>query len=684
MPYVIAIDIGGTFTDLVACDVDSGKVAYTKSPTTYDQLGDAIFDCIRKAALNASDASFVKHGTTLVINALLQRSGARTALLTTSGFRDVLEIGRGNRTQPFNLRFHRDPPLIPRELRLEIDERVDGSGRVHTPLAVSKLPELAQTLRSLDVEALAISFLNSYLTPEHEQQAAAELRRLLPNVFISTGTELTREWHEFERTATVAANAYVGPQVSNYIADFDKGLRNTGFSGSLLLMGSHGGVISAERGCREPITLVESGPVGGCIGAARYGQSLGIDNLVAFDMGGTTSKCAMIERGRYAVESIYHIGGPDNGFPIRGNVIDILEVGVGGGSIAWLDGQQRLNVGPRSAASMPGPACYARGGTEPTVTDANLLLGRLDADNFLAGEMQLDARLARNAMLHRLAGALGYKDSNADVSAAKGVLTIANLVMSSIIKKVSIARGYDPRDFALFCYGGGGPLHGIELARALKIPRVIVPPEPGNFSALGMLLADPRLDMARTVIVKLDAEQLQKVEVAFAELEAEGRAALKREFGEGTVTIEREAEMRYKGQQHSIKIRIAEDDDVVRLRGRFDQEYLRRYGHANATAEVQIVVLHSLATLHLKQPEIARLARIGGAGKTAELEVRPVYFLEEDRFLATRIYDRYALGPGFTGAGPAVVVEYGSSTLIGPGDTFQVGKLGEIDIVCHH
>ena len=245
---------------------------------------------------------------------------------------------------------------------------------------------MAEALRSERVESLAISFLNSYLKPDHEQAAAAELRRLLPDVFVTTGTELTREWHEFERTATAAANAYVGPQVSKYIAEFDAGLRSSGFNGSLLLMGSHGGVISAERGCREPITLVESGPVGGCIGAANYGHLLGVDNLVAFDMGGTTAKCALIERGRYAVELIYHVGGPDAGFPIRGNVIDILEVGVGGGSIAWLDDQRRLNVGPRSTGSMPGPACYGRGGAEATVTDANLLLGRLDPDNFLAAK----------------------------------------------------------------------------------------------------------------------------------------------------------------------------------------------------------------------------------------------------------------------------------------------------------
>jgi N-methylhydantoinase A len=539
-------------------------------------------------------------------------------------------------------------------------------------------------LQEAGVEALAISFLNSYLTPDHEQLAAAEMRRLLPGVFITTGTELAREWHEFERTATAAANAYVGPQVSKYIAEFDSELRRGGFAGSLLLMGSHGGVIAAERGCAEPITLVESGPVGGCIGAASYGHLLGVDNLVAFDMGGTTAKCAMIERGRYAVESLYHIGGPDAGFPIRGNVIDILEVGVGGGSVAWLDDQRRLNVGPRSAGSMPGPACYGRGGGEPAVTDANLVLGRLDPGNFLGGEMRLETGKAREVLERRIAGPLGYQGEDAVTRAAKGVLTIANLTMSSIIKKVSIARGYDPRDFALFCYGGGGPLHGIELARALKIPRVIVPPEPGNFSAVGMLLADPRLDTARTYVVRLNADNLAKLVAVFGELEAEGRDALRREFGGGRITVEREAEMRYKGQHHSIKIPLAETDDAGKLRARFDQEYQRRYGHANPAAEAEVVVLHSLATLHMNRPDVARLARPDSGRQTAELEMRPIFFLEEDCFLPTQVYDRYALKPGFNGQGPALIVEYGSSTIIGPSDTFTIGKLGEIDIVCNH
>ena len=686
MSYIIAVDIGGTFTDLVACDVATGAVAFTKSPTTYGNLGAAIFDCIRKARLDAREASFVKHGTTLVINALLQRSGAKTALVTTKGFRDVLEVGRGNRTQPFNLRFHREPPLIPRELRFEADERMEASGNVRTPLATDALAGLADALRTEKVDALAISFLNSYVNPAHEQAAAKTLRKLLPGVFVTTGSELTREWHEFERTATVAANAFVGPQVSHYIAEFDGELRAGGFEGSLLLMGSHGGMISAERGCREPITLVESGPVGGCIGAAAFGSALGIDNLVAFDMGGTTAKCAMIERGRYAVESIYYIGGPDAGFPIRGNVIDILEVGVGGGSIAWLDDLKRLNVGPKSAGSMPGPACYDRGGAEPAVTDAQLMLGRLDARRFLGGEMDLAPDMARAALTQRIARPLGYGGDDAVTRAAKGVLTIANLTMSSIVKKISIARGYDPRDFALFCYGGGGPLHGIELARALKIPRVVVPPEPGNFSAMGMLLADPRLDTARTYVVPLNAETMPKALTIYAELEIEGGAALRREFGDGEITFEREAEIRYKGQQHSLKIALPPGADATTLREKFDREYERRYGHANAAADAQLVVLHSLATLHMARPELARLAdrdRQGGKGAGAlESGTRPIFFLEEDRFLDAAILDRYALPVGFTGRGPALIVEYGSSTLIGPRDTFAVGKLREIDIDC--
>ncbi|MSQ52070.1 MAG: hydantoinase/oxoprolinase family protein [Betaproteobacteria bacterium] len=682
MSYIFAVDIGGTFTDLVACNLDTGAVTYSKSATTYGNFGDGIFDCIKKASVAPRDALFVKHGTTLVINSLLQRTGARTALATTRGFRDVLEIGRGNRTQPFNLRFRRDEALIPRERRFEVTERMGADGAVRTPIDEEDLERLAGRLRAEKIDALAISFLNAYANSSHEDEAAARLKQLLPGVFISTGSSLSREWHEFERTATAAANAYVGPQTSDYIAEFDRHLREAGFKGSLLMMGSHGGVLSTERVRREPIALVESGPVGGCIGAAAYAVSLKLGNVIAFDMGGTTAKCALVEEGRFAVESTYHVGGFDTGFPIRGNVIDIIEVGAGGGSVAWLDEQGRLQVGPRSAGSTPGPACYGRGGTEPTVTDANLVLGRLDPTHFLGGEMQLDGVKALDAIRRHVAQPLGYEGEAGVVRAAQGILTIADLTMADAIKRISIARGRDPRDFALFCYGGGGPLHGVQLARELHIPRVIVPPEPGNFSAVGMLLADARLDTARTYLANFDQSAMDEALRRFEVLENESRIALEKEFGPRPVAFGRQVEMRYKGQKHSLKVELPGEGGMVALHEVFNREYQRRYGHSNARAKMEMVALHSTAMLEIRRPELARLAVKTNLKGTPAKRVRQVYFGDEGEHLATRIYNRYSLPAGFKATGPAIIEEYGSSTLVGPRDRFEIGALGEIRIEC--
>lgn len=682
MSYIFAVDIGGTFTDLVACDLDSGAVTYSKSPTTYGNFGDGIFDCIRKAAVEPRDALFVKHGTTLVINSLLQRAGAKTALATTQGFRDVLEIGRGNRTQPFNLRFRRDQALIPREYRFDVCERMNADGTVRTALSDADLVRLAERLREEKIDALAISFINAYANSEHEEKAALRMKELLPGIFISTGSSLSREWYEFERTATAAANAYVGPQTSEYIVEFDAHLRRVGFAGSLLMMGSHGGVLSTERVRREPIALVESGPVGGCIGAAAYADSLDLGNVIAFDMGGTTAKCALVEGGRFAVESTYHVGGFDTGFPIRGNVIDIIEVGAGGGSVAWLDEQKRLQVGPRSAGSTPGPACYGRGGTEPAVTDANLALGRLDPKHFLGGEMLLDTAKAVEAIRKHVAQPLGYAGDAGVIRAAQGILTIADLTMADAIKRISITRGRDPRDFALFCYGGGGPLHGVQLARELHIPLVIVPPEPGNFSAVGMLLADARLDTARTYLANFDEASLSEALHRFAALESESRTSLEQEFGPRPVSFGRQVEMRYKGQKHSLKVELPAEGGFGALHAVFNREYQRRYGHSNEKAKLEFVALHSTAMLEIRRPALAQLTGKPKGGGAPVARSRPVYFADEGVHLATSIYDRYALPVGFKAAGPAIIEEYGSSTLVGPRDRFEIGKLGEIRIEC--
>ncbi len=681
MAFVVAVDIGGTFTDLVAYDRESGEVRYTKCPTTYGDFVDGIMECLKKADIAPGDASFVNHGTTLVINALIERRGAKAALIATKGFADVLEIARGNRPDPFDLYYRRDEPLIPRERRYEVSERIGSDGSVIEPIDEAALAALASILRDDGIEAVAVSFMNAYANPRHEERATDILRGIVPDAYVTHGTAICREWYEYERTATVAANAYVGPQVSGYIAALDRRLRQDGFEGTVFLMGSNGGVLSVERARRQPIALVESGPIGGCIGTAAYAEALGFANVISFDMGGTTAKCALVEDGRFSVDQIYYAGGYVKGFPIKSPVIDIIEVGSGGGSIAWLDGQNRLHVGPRSAGSAPGPACYGQGGAEPTVTDANLVLGRLAPDRFLGGEMKLDTEAARASILARLATPLGYSGADAVLELADGIIVIATIVMAGAIRRQTVEHGRDPRDFVLFSYGGGGPLHASALARELAIPVVVVPPEPGNFSASGMLMADARLDMSQTFVGPLDRPTIAAMDEAFAALEREQQNAIRREIGLEAIVFERAAEMRYRGQRHNIKVPITGLADEAAIRAAFDRDYRRRYGHADTRAGVELQALHLSASARMSRPELTRLVRSRGGG-ASERGVRPVYFGRAIGRIETRIYDRFALAPGFAASGPAIVEEYGSTTVIWPDDRFEIGAYGEIRIYC--
>ena len=682
MPYVVAVDIGGTFTDLVAFDHETGGATYTKSPTTYDNFVEGILDCFAKGNLAPGEARFVNHGTTLVINSLIQRRGAKCALVTSAGFRDVLEIARANRPDPFDLHYQRDEPLIPRELRFEVPERIDADGTVRVPLDTAALEALAEELKRLEIEAVAVFFMSSYLDPAHEEQAADILKRWLPGVYVTTSTELTREWYEYERTSTVAANAYVGPQVNAYLRRLENELRSRGHDGSLFMMGSNGGLLSVDRSCRQPIGLVESGPIGGCIGAGAYAEALGIRNVVAFDMGGTTAKCALVENGRFSVESVYYVNGYVRGFPVKWPVIDIVEVGSGGGSIAWLDDQNRLHVGPRSAGSTPGPVCYERGGTEPTVTDANLVLGRLNPDRFLGGELRLDLEAARRAITAKTAEPLNYRGEEGLVRTADGIISIATVLMAGAIRQVSVEHGLDPRDFALFAYGGGGPLHASALARELSIPAIVIPPEPGNFSAIGMLLADARVDTSETFTGVLDDALVEGIDSGFRGMEAEAAETLRRDFGAGDLFFERKAEMRYLGQRHNIHVPITGLHSVVQIREAFERDYKRRYGHADSKAATEIQALHLSAFARLRRPDLANLRRKMSPGTAAASRNRPVYFGGVRGTVETAIYDRDGLEPGFAAGGPAVIEEYGSTTLIWPGDRFKVGEMGEIRIAC--
>ena len=680
MSYAIAVDIGGTFTDLVAFDHTHHRVIYAKSPTNYDNLVEGILECFTKAAISPAEGSLVNHGTTLVINSLIQRTGAKTALVTSRGFRDILEIARGNRPDPFDLHYQRDEPLIPRERRLEVSERMDSRGAVVTPLDLPALADLARQLSGLGVEAVAIFFMNSYINPAHEELAAAKIKELLPGVYVTFSTDLTREWYEYERCSTVAANAYIGPQVSTYIRRLDDDLKAQGFTGSLFMMGSNGGLLSAERTCRQPIGLVESGPIGGCIGASAYAERLGYANVIAFDMGGTTAKCALVENGRFSVNSVYYANGYVKGFPIKSAVIDIVEVGSGGGSIAWIDSQKRLHVGPQSAGSTPGPVCYGRGGMEPTVTDANLVLGRLNPENFLGGEMKLDQKAAALAIEQRIALPLGYSGRAGMVRIADGIISIAAVIMAGAIRKISVEHGLDPRDFVLFSYGGGGPLHACALAHELSIPTVVIPPEPGNFSAIGMLLADARIDTSETFVGSLSRGTVTAMAETFAALEKNAAAALAAEFGSSDIFFEHHAEMRYRGQRHNIKVPVSRLNEIEEIRAAFERDYRRRYGHADDKTPAEFQALHLSAFARLKRPEIARLPR--PPLKPQPTQTRRVYIGNAGGWLEAGIYQRGALASGFNAIGPAVIEEYGSTTLVWPGDRFEIGDLHEIRIFC--
>ena len=682
MAFALAADTGGTFTDVVGYDRERRALFFGKRLTTYGNLVQGVLDCVRDARVSLPQVEVVKHGTTDVINTFIQRSGAHTALVVTRGFRDVLEIGRANRPVPFDLHYCRTPPLVARRFCYEIGGRIDHEGREIESLNRDEIQDLADTLRREKIGAVAVSLINAYVNPMHEQEAAELLEEKLPGVFVTTGTSLTREWYEFERASTAVANAYVGPRVREYVENFSTELSGAGFRGTFYMMASNGGVLAVDRAKIQPVALLESGPVGGCIGAGVYARELNLKKIVAFDMGGTTAKCAVLENGRFDVEPTYYVGGYERGFPVRSPILDIVEVGAGGGSIAAVDAQGRLHVGPRSAGAEPGPVAFGRGGSEPTVTDANLVLGRIGTGAFMGGALHLDAIAASRAILERVAVPLGYTGSKALDTLASGILAIATATMASAIKEITIERGLDVREFDLFVFGGGGPLHGAKLARQLHIPRIIVPPHPGNFSALGMLLADARLDETRTFLRDLNAATCGEMAMIFEDIECDIVRVLRQEFNSRETFFERQAEMRYRGQMHSIRIAMPSSSTADMIRADFHVAYARRYGHADESAPVELVALRVTGYARGDRFDLSGLH----GGKTAKSEpvshTRSVYFSEREARLPTAVYPRNTLPEGFSAHGPAIVEDYGATTVVEPDDWFEVGSLGQITIHC--
>lgn len=683
MRFLVATDTGGTFTDVAVYDRETEKVTYGKTLTDYTNLIDGVLEGLKTTDAKLEEALLFKHGTTHVINTLIQRSGAKTALIATKGFGDSLEIGRGNRPVPFAMEYRRERPLIERSNRIEINERMDSAGKVLVELDLEQVRQVAQRLQAEGFEAVAVSFMNAYANPDHEEQTVALLRDLLPGVYVTSGTVLTREWFEYERASTAAANAYVGSRMSSYVDTFDRRLRDRGFKGAFYMMGSNGGVLSKGRAVEQPVALVESGPIGGCMGAAAYAKALKLPKVIAFDMGGTTAKCALVQDGRYEVQPVYYVGGYEYGFPLKTPVLDIIEVGAGGGSIASVDDSGRLSVGPRSAGSEPGPVAFGRGGVEPTVTDANLVLGRISMGSFLQGKLRLDRDAAFVAIRDRVALPLGYQGDEGVDRAAQGILDLAGATMAGVIKEITIERGHDVREFVLFPFGGGGPLFASILARQLRIPKVIIPPHPGNFSTLGMLTAGARIDMSRMVVAEISDDALARIGQAFSALEAEARQTMKAELDAADIRFDRGLEMRYRGQKHAVRVPFDTAMDLAAVKEAFRQAYLTRFGHAN-NSPVEVLEVRLGVEADVPAPELLNLIT---NDKAAAVQPQPtsrreVFFPAPQGRIEVDVWRRDTLPAGFVVRGPAVVEEFSSTTILMPGDIATVGALGEISIDC--
>lgn len=656
----LGVDTGGTFTDFAWLDGD-GRIRIYKQLSTPADPSAAILAGID--ALQVPPATAVVHGSTVATNALLERRGARTALITTQGFADVLAIGRQNRPDLYALVPQKPAPLVPRRWRFEAAERVSAQGEVIRPLDLTSLAPIVPQLQADQIESVAICLLFSFLYPEHERQIAAALRNANPDLALSLSSAILPEYREYERTATTVINAYVTPLMSRYLRRLAAGLEPR----PLTIMQSNGGIINAETAGHEAARTALSGPAGGVVGARFIAGEAGVTDLITFDMGGTSTDVALC-RGRVPTTTTWEIAG----LPLRLPIIDIHTVGAGGGSLATVDAGGGLHVGPQSAGADPGPACYGRAippdhelSARATVTDANLVLGRLDADRFLGGTMPLDGAAARMA-LAALAGQMGVDSPEA---AAWGVIQVANANMERAIRRISVERGHDPRLFTLLPFGGAGPLHACELAQNLRIPQVLVPPAPGVLSALGMLAAAPAKDYSQTVLQTIAAEeaapldswlreQFEALEArAVTEMAAEGhdRSRLTWQYG---------LDVRYQGQSHELAIPYELNQGAAAIRQQFDEAHQARYGYAQPAEWVEVVTIRLTAVAPVTVPVLPRLPLAGADPATAVVGQKPVWFRQGP--LPATLYDRERLQPGNRFAGPAVVFQYDTTIVIPP------------------
>ena len=675
----LATDIGGTFTDLAYFDEETGELTVAKALSTPSDLTRGVINTIRASALEPASVSFLVHGGTTVINAITERKGVKTALVTTAGFRDVLEIGRANRPDMYNFRFQKPPPFVPRRLRFEVRERITVDGQELEPIHLEDLDPIIEQCRTLAVEAIAIQFLHSYVASEHEARCAAYLREKLPGVGVTASHEITREWREYERVNTAVLNAYVQPIVQRYFDTLEDGLSEVGVAGPYTAMQSNGGTASFRWAKEHPITLLESGPAAGMNGAALVGELCHEPAVIYLDIGGTTAKCAVIENYKPKVTTEYKIewSRTNPGYPVRVPIVDIVEIGAGGGSIAWFDVVGALRVGPRSAGSDPGPASYGQGGEEPTVTDAKLLTGVLDPDYFAGGSIKLRVDLARRA-IQKIADGLGASVEEAAVA----VIRVVDANMINALKLVSIQRGHDPRDFTLLAGGGGGPMHAAPLARELGVKKFIIPRYPGYFSAWGMLATAPRADFIRTALSPADQTTIARVRELFTELgqQAVGHFGSDEAVASLDLNFEPSIDLRYLGQEHSVTVRIdIADANIDAILTQFHSAHKRAYTFRLDDTPVEFVTYRLAATAQVPRPKINPIGGDGQQADSARKGKRTVNFGEEGRH-QTSLYERDLLPAGFQAQGPLIVEEVSANTLVCPGQHLRVDELGFLHI----
>ncbi len=688
--FRIAIDIGGTFTDCVVVNEESGALDVIKVPSTPSDPAVGFMNAMRRAigehGVAPQSVSLVLHATTVATNAILERKLARTAFVVTHGFADMLEIGRQIRPRLYDLEAMKPDPLVPRPLCFEVRERIASDGGVLADVAGSDVEAAIAAIAAARVQAVVVCFLHAYVNPAHERSVAARIRERLPDVFVSASSDVCPQMGEYARACTALVNAGLVPHISGYFARLTHALEGMAIPGRLQVMKSDGGLMPADLVVERPVEIIESGPAAGVIGAAELARRLGLPRVICFDMGGTTAKAGLLIDGAPILAPSFEVGEQavarvevtrGNGYPIKAPVIDLVEVGAGGGSIAWIDSGSVLRVGPRSAGADPGPVSYGRGGTEPTVTDANVVLGRIDPGYFLGGEIALDYDAAWKAFETRLARPLGM-----DVpSAALGVLEVANATMLGALRMVSVQRGFDPRDFTLVCFGGAAALQADALVRRLGVAGALVPPSPGVGTARGMLFADVRREFRASCLSRLDAERAPGIQRLVSELSARGRSAFSTVTSADPLELEYAADLRFAGQSHQFRIPFAGPvlDPMAchALADGFRAAHKRLYGFAPEHDPIEIVELIVTAVSRLSKPNVPALQRNGAGGAQARKGVRRVWF-DAAGPTETAIYARERLGADDAIAGPAIVEAPDSTILIGPGFRATVDSIGNV------